>query len=546
MFRTPRALTLYFACALALASGTVAGEALVKPLPQPSLARLTAEQAQQLADARKAFDEARVNLVGEDLAAAYAQMGVLYARSGLNEVAVVALDDAAQLAPNDGRWPYLQGVLAHAQKNEAQARTYLERAYQLDQNYVPIRVALIASLQAQGDVARASKLVDDYLAKHQDQPKLFAIKGELALGQRRYAEASAAFNQALKLDPQANKLYTPLAASLQAQGDSAGAAAARAKAGDVPPRLADPLGTSLFASSSDAGVPNIGPLEQAAMLIKLNQFDGAREQLDIALKQNPQDAAVLALYARAEAAAGRSEAAQQRASAALKVAPNDALALLTQGVVLEVAGDEAGARSWYEKAVAANGDLVEPHQLLAAGAMRQGQYARAAEQYRLVVRLDPNGGEHYARLAAALSADGHCADALKELRSSLTEHPRLGLLVQAQVRVASTCRAATAQDRIDALQRANNLYRQLTTPPNSEALALAAAANGKWDDAVQLQGAAIFEVVKGGDQAEIALYKTFFQNFQAKQVPDKPWPAAHPLFRPARLQAAAVQATKKE
>jgi tetratricopeptide (TPR) repeat protein len=268
----------------------------------------------------------------------------------------------------------------------------------------------------------------------------------------------------------------------------------------------------------------------------VRQYPAARTQLDKALKEKPDDIAALLLYARLEALAGVHAAAQQRASAALKAAPNNALALLTQGVVLETAGDESAARNWYEKAVAANADLAEPHQLLADGAMRQGQFAKAAEQYRALIRLDPTRGERYARLAAALSADGHCVEALKQLATDLNEHPRMPLLVQTQVRVASTCRGATAADRSEALQRGNNLYRQQPTPSNTEALALAAAANGKWDDATQLQGAAIFELVKVGDQAEIALYKSTFQSFQSKQMPDKPWAAAHPLYHPGRLQ----------
>ena len=46
------------------------------------------------------------------------------------------------------------------------------------------------------------------------------MKGEIALKQRRYAEAAAALQQALELDPGANKLYSELAQALQGQGDS--------------------------------------------------------------------------------------------------------------------------------------------------------------------------------------------------------------------------------------------------------------------------------------------------------------------------------------
>ena len=533
---TFRRSSLFLACALLLGAGAVSAEALVKPVPQPALGRLPAEQARELTEARKAFDEARVNLVGDALAQAYAQLGVIYGRAGLHEEAAVALADAAALAPNDGRWPYLQGVLEHLRKNEPAERAAFERAYALDKTYVPIRVALATALLEQGAADRAGQLVEEYLAAHQDQPKLYALKGDLALRQRRYAEAATALQQALKLDPGADKLYGPLAEALQGQGDAAGAAAARAKAGATPPRLIDPLGMSLaVAPAAPAKADSDTPMQQAAFFLAARQYPTARAQLDLALKANPQDSAALALYARVEAAAGDTVAAQHRAEQALQLAPNDALALLTQGVVRESAGDEAAAQSWYAKAIAANAELTEPHQLLGNAAMRAGQYARAAEQYRALVRLEPLRGDAYAQLAAALSADGKCQQAAKELGDSLREHPRLALLVQVQARVVASCRASTAQDRAAARERAKQLYRQLPTPGNTEALALAAAANGEWDDATQLQGAAIFDAVKGCDAAEIALYKVFFQQFQAKQLPERPWPPQHPYFHPARL-----------
>ena len=74
----------------------------------------------------------------------------------------MALANAVALAPEDGRWVYLQGLFAQSRKRAA--LSYFERAFQLDAEYVPIRVALASTLLEQGSYERAAKLVEEYKA----------------------------------------------------------------------------------------------------------------------------------------------------------------------------------------------------------------------------------------------------------------------------------------------------------------------------------------------------------------------------------------------
>src|SRR5882724_850179 len=126
----------FFRCAaraiLLLFAPVVFADALVKPLPTPDTAKFPADAAKELADTRAAFDKARVGMVGDELAEAYARMGAVYARVGYNDGAAVAFYDAAQLSPKDSRWVYLRGVIARAQKLDADARADYEAALALD------------------------------------------------------------------------------------------------------------------------------------------------------------------------------------------------------------------------------------------------------------------------------------------------------------------------------------------------------------------------------------------------------------------------------
>ena len=85
-----------------------------------------------------------------------------------------------------------------------------------------------------------------------------------------------------------------------------------------------------------------------------------------------------------------------------------------------------------------------------------------------------------------------------------------------------------------ALDYGDKLYHQSDAAPIAEAYALALAANGKWDDAIKIQQGAMFVLVRNGHKGELPGYRDFLQQFQAKKLPDKPWPAMSGLLKPER------------
>ncbi len=102
--------------AFLLAPLAFAADALVKPVPVPDLSKLPPDKASELHDGRVEFEKLKPTLVGDPRAQAEAMLGALYARAGFYDVAAVALENAAALAPNDARWIYAQGIVARMQK----------------------------------------------------------------------------------------------------------------------------------------------------------------------------------------------------------------------------------------------------------------------------------------------------------------------------------------------------------------------------------------------------------------------------------------------
>ena len=539
--------------ALFFAPLALGADALVKPVPVPDLSKLPQAKAEEIRQARIEFEKVKPTLVGDALAQAHAMLGALYARAGFYDAAAIALEDAAALTPNDARWIYAQGIVARLQNQNAAALAYFEHAFALNQEYLPMRIAVVNARIEHGDLESAHKLLGDFVATNPKEPVAYAMLGEVALRQRHYAEAIDATNRALTLDPQGTKLYAQLADAYSGAGNAKAAADARAKVGDGMPALGDPIGLGLVQTTLSpapaaltpmpseeptpaqaAALRSLTPAREAEFLLATRQYDAARQKLEGALRTRPNDSELLTIYARTEAADGNFPQARRRAQAAIEANPNDAYAYFVLGLVLEMARDDRGAQNAYEKAISLDPRSPDAQINLGNLLMRNGRYEEAATHYRAMTQVAPSNTEAWTRLMAADVAGGKCTAAIKEINGALAKDARNGILMQLFVRLTSTCNASNAEEKRMALDYGGKLYAQSDAAPIGEAYALALAANGKWDDAVKTQQAAMFVLVRNGHKSDVPAYRDFLQQFQARKLPDRPWPPMSDLLRPER------------
>jgi tetratricopeptide (TPR) repeat protein len=544
------------ALAFLLAIPALAADALVKPVPVPDLSKLPADKAKEVRDARIEFEKMKPTLVGDPLASAYALLGSFYAQNGFYAEAAVALEDAAALAPKDARWLYSQGIVARMQNQNAAAQQYFEKALAIDQDYLPMRMAVVNSRLEQGDLEGAKKLLAEYTARNPKDAVSYATLGDIALRQKRYGEAIEATNKALANDPKATKLYAQLADAYAGAGNAKAAAEARAKAGTGVPTLGDPIMLGLVKTEvapspagaapaqpqaketepsgvSPTALRTLTPAREAEFLLATRQYDAARQKLESAMRSRPNDTELLYTYARVEAADGRLDQAKARAQAAIEANPRDPVAWVVLGRVLEMSNDDRGAQQAYERSI---GIDAKSDAQIALGnlLMRNARYDDAAARYRTLTEAAPRDGEAWTHLMAAEAAAGKCTAAIRELNGALAKDARNGVLMQLFVRLTATCPASNAEEKRMALDYGDKLYHQSDAAPIAEAYALALAANGKWDDAVKIQQGAMFVLVRNGRKAEVPGYRDFLQQFQAHKLPQKPWPSMSPLLKPER------------
>lgn len=530
-----------FVAVLILVSTTASADTAVKPVPVPDMSKLAPAAAKALTEQRAEIEKVQAGLVGPPLAQTYADIGALYARNGFDEAAAIAFYDATQVTPSDGRWFYLRGVIALKLKRDADARENFQGALDRDKVYMPIRYRLADTMINLGDFAAARKVLEETVSTYPKQSVAFSMLGELALKQKRYADAVGAFGNALKLDPKANEIYTHLAAAYDGLGNAAAAADARAKAGNVRTTLDDPLvvGISPRTAAGTAAVTGPATIEQAQALARQGRLPAARAMLVQILDSHPDDVDALSLSARINAATGNIAIAKIEADQAVSAKSNSATAQFSSGLVAEYSGDERAAYDYYRQAQRLDPKLPDTWLMLGNAEMRRGRFAEAAEQYRGLVRLLPNTAEAYAHLTAALVAQGNCGDAIKEINGALAKRPNDGDLMQLSVRTASTCKEATPHEKDVALEYGALIYKQQPDAGNSTAYALALAAHGKFKEAQEYQAEAIFEATRARDTVAAAQYKATMQQFVKQQVPDRPWAADHPYFKAPMLAAAA-------
>ncbi len=518
---------------LAAASLACAADTLLQPLPKPDTSKLPPDAAKQLAESRAEFDKTRGDLVGPQLALAYADLGAVYARAGFNDVAAVAFYDATQANPGDGRWHYLRGLVARQLKRDQDARTSFTAALERDKVYLPIRYRLADTLTDLGDSAGARKVLEDAAREYPGKAATEAMLGRLALREKRYADAVAALDRALKLEPGANELYVHLAAAYDGLGNASAAGEASAKAGKVVPGIDDPLAVSLTAVPVQAEPT----LEGARGLAQQGRIGAARNQLVAVLEKKPNDVDALSLLARIDATTGNPVIAQGEIAEALKADDNSATAHFSAGLVAEYTGDDARAYDEYRRAQGLDKKLPDTWLMLGNAEMRRQHYAQAAEQYRQLAALQPDAALAQAHLTAALVAQGKCGDALQNINKALARRSRDGDLMVIYIRIASTCAAASAQERDIALDYVQLLYKQSPDANTASAYALALAAHAKFKEAQEYQAQAIFESTRARDAASAAMHRATMQQFVKQQVPDRPWPAEHPYFKAPMLTA---------
>jgi tetratricopeptide (TPR) repeat protein len=457
------------------------------PVPVPNLEG-------QATDIRAGLDETRdtVNaalqkpdVTAAELASAYGELGGLYQASFLRQSAEPCFQNAGRLEPENFRWAYYAAWLADQTGQTELALTRYQHARSLNSDYPALTLRMADAWFDLNETGKAEAAYQQVVGTPGlEAPALFGL-GQIALLRREYASAIDDFSKALQFDPAATRIHYPLAQALHALKRDAEAKEHLARRGDRLPAVKDPLVEALDALKNSAS----RYFTRAMKAIQERDYEAAATAFAKGLETEPDNATARVSYARTLYLTDRKTEARQGLERAVALQPDNTLGLFLLGVLADEAGDVAGAEDYYQRVLEHEPGHGGAHFFLANDYWRKGDYADAARHYAAAVADDPRNFPARLLYLDTLDKTGAPAAQLKSVLEAGVQHsPEQPLFTLRLISLLATSK----EEGIGAPRQALRLARELAEqqqaiPPAREALALAWAASGDFQQAAEIQ-----------------------------------------------------------
>ncbi|HFD79002.1 MAG TPA: tetratricopeptide repeat protein [Gammaproteobacteria bacterium] len=512
----------------------------LQPLPESDTSGAERLAREAIATARKELATLlqAPEVETERLANAWGRLAALYQLAHIDRAAAIAWDNARRLQPRLFRWNYYGGYLALLSGDSDKAQRLLSRARELDPDYAPLELRLGQLWLETDRLDEASAALEAAATRPGLRAAALYYLAQIDLLRRDYGRAAEHLKEVLEIDPGALAAHYPLAQALRHLGQQDAARRHLAQFKRRLPQADDPLITELQQVLQTAR-RDFGLGLQAVMA---HDYEEAVRRFEKGLETDPSNAAARISYARALYLAGRGDAAVEQLRRVQKEAPQAALAPFFLGIMLDASGNIESAAARYRETLQRDPGHAGAHFHLANLRFRQGRFEAAARHYRAALENDADiPPARLLEVVARQHAGQSDRDSAADLERRLAQHPGQAELKYALVRLYSLSADASVRDSVRALTLANELAPQQPTPPNIEALALAAAADGQFEQAAKLQQQVIDMLGWMAPAERLQQLQDTLAAYRKKTLPQQPaWPLDDPLLSPPPLDAARV------
>ena len=473
-------------------------------------------------------------------AAATGRLGMVFHAHDLHAEAVACYDRAAELAPEEVRWPQL-AALATAGTDFAASLPYFERAADLAAGQTgPDHAALLIGY---GDTLSQLGRDDEARRRYRqalevDPRAAHALYGlaRLDLARDEPEAALAGLERAASLEPWMGEVHSLLAQVYSRLGRPDEAELARLRAGALPKASRAPAATVAAMQAEAVSLQAIR--RRGQRLAEQGRFAEAEAEFRRVLELTTASKRDLSNLGGALSGQGRHDEAIALYRQALELVPDDTLALNNLGLALAESGRLDEAAEHLARAVEIDPTYADAHHNLGLTRARQGNHAAAVEHYRAAIAANPSlakahndlgtslaaGGDLDAavgswrrgleidgrqlpalyNLALALAQRGEHAEAISWLRRGVATAPNSSRLVALLAWELATAPAGQA-DPVEAEGLARRVLEAYPGQPQiGDILAVALAAQGRFDEAVEVAAAALEQARRGGQAAMAA------------------------------------------
>jgi putative PEP-CTERM system TPR-repeat lipoprotein len=432
-----------------------------------------------------------------NLLVAYAQALLDYSE-GKNAAARENLQRVLKSAPEHMPSILLAGAVELNLNAPQQAQMHLRKYLEAEPNNLHARKLMA---QAQLKSAQPGDAVNTLASavNESSDPQLLALAAESHMQAREFGKATALFERATKLAPEAAVLRTSLGLSRLGQGDTARAIDELERATELDPKSEQALSALVQAEYGlkhyDKALAAVGKLEQikgedpqtynlkATVLLGKGDVAGARAAFEKALQLKPTFFPAAANLAKLDLLENKPDAARKRFEAILEKDKKNfgAMAALGELAVLQKRPDEA--TTWFEKAQAENAEAIAPVVKLGNHYLATKQEKKALTLVRKFQAANPANAELLDLLGQAQMANDDAQGALDSYSKLVNVVPKSALaqmrLASAHAKLKNDAAAAEALKRAVALQpslvqaRVFQVELAMRRGRNEEALALA-------------------------------------------------------------------------
>jgi len=469
---------------------------------------------------------------------AFGALAILLHAAEYYDAAEPAYLNAQALSPMQPKWSYL---LAHLYKSRGQTDRSLaafERALQLNPNDVATLVWLGRAYLDQGEAGRAEPLFGRARTAAPQALSALAGLGQAALARRDFSGAVSVLEEALRIDPSAASLHSPLAMAYRGLGDTRNAEAHLRLWRNTEVLVPDPVRQELdlsLQSSLSFELRGVRALESRDFPAAADFFRQgvALTPGTTALGRSLRHKLGTALFLSGDLAG-----AVQRFEEAVRFAPPDgtdesvAKAHYSLGVLMASAGRRGAAIRHLTAAVRNNPNYAEALQALADQQRRTGQFAASLDSYASVLRVTPRAQDARLGYGIALVRLRRFQDAREWFEEGVRLYPDQAELRHALARLLAASPADGTRDAARAMVIVEELLKTEKSTALGETMAMAFAEMGQFDQAVAVQRDIMAAASKAGLTAAVRAMAENLRRYERGQPCRTPWPDADPIHTP--------------
>lgn len=503
-------------------------------VPAPDLTEAAAPVRDSLTQARTAM----IDLRGQTddpvaLANAWMALGDAYFAHDFQVQAEAAWSQALAIQATRSELLYRLGVLALLGGDSATAIQRLDGA--LDQAHpdvlVPGRIRRGRAYLEEGNLVAARRDFETALRVRPESPAALGGLGRVALAEGRPDEAVEMLEGAVAADPAGTRLYFSLGNALRQLGRVDEAREALTRAGEGEPQIDDPVMLQIQQLSRSPQFYLEAGLAQADR----GDFDAAVQMLSRASLLAPDDPTVLSAYGRVLARSGEYELARGALRRLREFGSLSAEDWVVLGQVEARTGSIDEALGAYAGALTLEPGLPAALEGRARIRLHQGNTEAAVQAFAELADAATTDAQRARMLywqGMSHLADQQCDQAAPVLRQAFdTVAPRDAALLSAIARMRATCLNAETGELDEAMDWSERLYDARPGVESAVTLAMVLAAQNRYQDAVDVQAAAIFEALKSGELDRRPDLQETMRRYESQQRAAAPFASNDPRFR---------------